>query len=37
LRKAGMVYTGHVKEYYYCHGLWHDCDFYVIKKKDGNL
>ena len=33
LKKAGMYYRGHVKEYYYCHGLWHDCDFYALVKE----
>jgi ribosomal-protein-alanine N-acetyltransferase len=32
LKKAGMVYKGHVKEFYYCNSEWHDCDFYAITK-----
>jgi ribosomal-protein-alanine N-acetyltransferase len=35
LRKAGMRYRGHVKEfeYYTSKSEWHDCDFYTITKE----
>jgi ribosomal-protein-alanine N-acetyltransferase len=35
LRKAGMRYRGHVKEfeYYTSKSEWHDCDFYAITKE----
>ena len=34
LKKAGMSYRGHVKEfeYYSSKSEWHDCDFYFITK-----
>ena len=32
LKKAGMLYRGHVKDYFFCHGEWHDCDFYGLTK-----
>ena len=36
LKKAGMRYKGHVKEFEYYTGKseWHDCDFYAIKKEE---
>ncbi|QQO07648.1 GNAT family N-acetyltransferase [Breznakiella homolactica] len=37
LQKAGMAYTGHVKEYYYCHSEWHDCDFYAITQEGNSI
>jgi ribosomal-protein-alanine N-acetyltransferase len=35
LRKVGMRYRGHVKEYefYISKSEWHDCDFYAITKE----
>lgn len=35
LKKAGMRYRGHVKEYEYytSKSEWHDCDFYAITKE----
>ena len=35
LKKAGMRYRGHVKEfeYYNSKSEWHDCDFYAITKE----
>ena len=35
LRKAGMRYRGHVKEYEYyaSKSEWHDCDFYAIDRE----
>ncbi|MDR1117093.1 MAG: GNAT family N-acetyltransferase [Oscillospiraceae bacterium] len=35
LKKAGMRYRGHVKEfeYYTSKSEWHDCDFYAITKE----
>jgi ribosomal-protein-alanine N-acetyltransferase len=35
LKKAGMRYRGHVKEfeYYSSKSEWHDCDFYAITKE----
>ena len=33
LRKAGMCYKGHVKEFYYCDSEWQDCDFYALMKE----
>ncbi|MCL2081568.1 MAG: GNAT family N-acetyltransferase [Oscillospiraceae bacterium] len=33
LKKAGMIYKGHVKEFYYCNSEWQDCDFYAFTKE----
>jgi len=33
LHKAGMIYKGHVKEFYYCNFAWQDCDFYALTKE----
>jgi len=33
LYKAGMIYKGHVKEFYYCNFKWQDCDFYALTKE----
>ena len=33
LKKAGMYYKGHVKEFYFCNSEWQDCDFYVLMKE----
>jgi len=33
LKKSGMMYKGHVKEFYYCNSEWQDCDFYALTKE----
>jgi RimJ/RimL family protein N-acetyltransferase len=33
LKKAGMYYRGHVKEWYCCNLEWQDSDFYLLKKE----